>query len=231
MLITLFENKTESVAKKMGVSNKNGFDKKHKHIAKKIEDEKNKYTGLIDKKKEEKLNEFGVLDEEIEALGKEELEMIMTTPEDELEVYTSVYACLDAEEEVLNESASSMIELSEEQIDKMYAKEYYGESNDLETEIRDILLKESEEDSINENEQSENLKPVAEGVDRGITKSSYMEASMINESVSTGPMINVGRATTTALSSTTSSYYHSAQTSYLKKHYMLKVIKRVNKSR
>ena len=154
----------------------------YKFVSKKIEDEKKNYTGILDKDKENSLNEYGVFDEEISLLGDEELEFISSTPIEELMISTTIIACEDKES-----GENDMVELTPEQIDKYYAQKYYDQCNDLENEMQ-LIFSEKKGKGLSD---VEDATLSSEIVTRDITKSTMVDNEITSDSINKENLIKI----------------------------------------
>lgn len=121
------------------------------YIEKKIEEESENVTGLIDEDVEKVLNNNGVLDADIEKCSKEELQELEKNIDEDSMIYVSYYAINDIEE--LSEvpvQKDEMIQLTTEQVDEYIAEKYYEEDSDL----REELDKEFAKNSISKNDSN-----------------------------------------------------------------------------
>lgn len=152
ILSTVQVNAYDDVVKreKMGkdvfeVNNNCGFTENKEdyyYIDKKVKKEKKSVTGKLDKDIEEKLNENGVFDEEINSSNESELEDLRSADADTMQIYTQYYA-IDDREELKDKKVeeSDMIELSEEQADEYISQKYYGKKTDLYSELEERMEK------------------------------------------------------------------------------------------
>lgn len=178
---------------------------KYPYICQKIEDEKKQYTGKIGKEKEDKLNEYGILDIEIEALNSNDLQFIQSTPADELIIMSSVYECVKDED-----GTSIARELSYNEINEVYEYEY--KSNVKCGEISYEDMRSSVEEILRRNVTSNNI-------DREMSevKSKGGHSSILNNQVNVRSLIGILKERVTPISSTVGDYVETRSTERFKK--------------
>lgn len=125
---------------------------KYDYIEKKIEEENENVTGLIDEDIEIILNNNGILDSDIEVFSDEELKELENNISENSDIFVSYYAVNDVEElSGVPVREDEMIELTPEQVNDYIAEKYYNEKTDL----KDELNKEFKE--ITENSKSKTV--------------------------------------------------------------------------
>ena len=121
---------------KKDISKRNVFKEKsseYKNVDKKVKREKQKHSTVANKEVEDYLNENGVFDEDIKGLFTDaELKELDCKDFINAEIYITYYAVEDTEE--LTDAPideKTMIELSDEQVDKYMAQKYFSEDTGL----------------------------------------------------------------------------------------------------
>lgn len=100
------------------------------NINKKIDEEVNHNTGLLDEDIEQYLNENGVFDEELENIS--DIKNLNNLEKDEIQVFTGYFAVSDTkEEEGTTVTDDEMIMLDKEEVDSLLGNMYYGEENEI----------------------------------------------------------------------------------------------------
>jgi len=125
---------------KKDISKRNVFKEKsseYKNVDKKVKREKQKHSTVAKKEVEDYLNENGVFDEDIKGLFTDaELKELDCKDFINAEIYITYYAVEDTKELTdapLDEK--TMIELSDEQVDKYMAQKYFSEDTGLYEEL------------------------------------------------------------------------------------------------
>lgn len=112
------------------------------YIDKKIEDDLESKTGIVNEKLEEKLNSCGYFDEDIERLDEHDIASLDGTDLDNITVLTEYYAIPDTKDNEI------MIKLTSNEVDELIASKYYGKDVDMDSvvyeRVKDEYLKGAE---------------------------------------------------------------------------------------